>query len=219
MTDITINHKPQSSKSIAIFGSMLYISLVIASIILFNKMISVNIQTTNIVFSGSLIPYVCLYPLSFIMLKLQGYKIVNAIILSMIACSLVFLCLCQLVMLLPSSPSTPPLIEPFLQAPFKMYLGGLIAMPAGIYASFLALRIMHSFNIGFHWISLSIATIVGEIINTLIIFPIGFSGKYAMAHIFSKIVVDALIFKFITAIVLSMITMVILNIIVKHKQG
>jgi len=195
---------------------MLYLLFVIASIILFKNVISIHYIGIDIKISGSLIPYVFLYPLSFIILKLYGYRTVNNIILSMLVSALIFVVFCKIVIALPNDQPKSDAIKTILDSAYIMFLAGLVAMPAGIYASFLTLRLLEKINLGFNFLSLSIATAIGEIINSVIVFPIGYHGQYTMHTIFSTIIIDALIFKLISGIILAGCTIYVLNLIRKN---
>ena len=161
---------------------MTYFAMVIASIMLFNEVMIIPVRSTSIVFSGALIPYVFLYPIAFIVLRIYGLSSVHNMIWSMILGSLVFVIVSKAVISLSSNPSDIYLI---LNNAFKMYLAGLVGMPAGIYFSFLSLHFLSKLGFGFNVLSIFIATVMGELVNTVIVFPIGFHGVYNMHQLFS----------------------------------
>lgn len=194
---------------------MSYLSLVVASILLFNEMISIKISFLSIELSGSLVPYVFLYPISFIVLRVYGPKSVHNMIWSMVLGSLLFVVISNIVIGL-SDPSSSA-AYPILSSSFKMYLAGLIGMPAGIYSSFLTLYLLMQIGFRFSALSIFIATIFGELINTIIVFPIGFHGKYTLDKLFTDVIVDSLIFKIIMSAILSCFAMLLVNLIIKYK--
>jgi len=204
--------------AILAFCYMVYVTLVIASIVLFNQMIEFRLLNMTIDISGSIIPYVFLYPISFIVLRIYGYKTVNQMILCMILASLVFTSMCFIITILPTNSTdlNPNGLRYILHSSFKMYLGGFIALPAGIYASFLTLSFLDYIGLNFGAISLTIATIIGEIVNTIIVFPIGFHGVYNLSIIFNNIIIDALIFKAIAGTILAIFTIFTIKLIVNH---
>lgn len=193
-----------------------YITMLIASVVLFKQTVIVDIYSVNFKLLGALIPYVFLYPLSFIVLRLYGYKTVNNLIVSMIISSFIFFVFCTFVISLPNGHQASALAE-ILSSSFRMYLVGFIAMPAGIYSSFLMLAMLSRLGLGFNVFSLSIATIFGEFINTIMVFPFGFHGMHSMATILSDIIVDALIFKFVMSIILSIFCILIINLALKLR--
>ena len=113
--------------------------------------------------------------------------------------------------------STQTGIDTILSSSFKMYLAGLIGMPAGMYASFLTINLLSKVGVSFNGITLAIATITGEIINTMIVFPIGLNGAVTFHKVFHAIIIDALVFKIIIGTILSFISILIINVLVNKK--
>jgi uncharacterized PurR-regulated membrane protein YhhQ (DUF165 family) len=199
---------------------MFYVSFVISSIVLFDTMIKLNIFGINVVLSGSIIPYTFLYPISFIALRLYGYRSVNQMIICMILSTLVFTSMCHFVTELPAAQGiqSQSSLRAILQSSYQMYFAGFIALPAGIYSSFIALSLLDKVKLHFGVLALTISTIVGEFVNTIIVFPLGSHSTYSLSVIVKNIITDALIFKFSMGIVLALITVVIINILTKNYE-
>lgn len=197
-----------------------YISIVLSCLILYKQITIISIFSFKLTLTGSVIPYVLLYPMAFIVLRLYGYKAINNLIAAMIASSFLFLILCAIVTALPHDPNFAKdmAVESILHASFKMYLVGIFAMPIGIYSSFVALSFLSRFGLGFNVFTLSLATIIGELINTVIIMPLGLEGQFSLEHILNKIMVDALVYKFIMGVILSFFCVLIINIALKAKM-
>ena len=205
------------------FTFMLYAVLVVSTIVLFEDVVTINLfSIMSIKVSGCLFPYVFLYPLSFIVLRLYGYRNTNIMIGSMMITTLIFVLIVQSVGYFSEASSqminTYTGINKVYEVAFKMYLAGFIAMPAGIYMSFLAMSLFTRINIGFNLFTLSIATIIGEIANTFIAFPLGLFKTYDFATIFSQFILGALIFKIIAAIILSIPTAIFFKLYARQTQ-
>ncbi len=196
------------------FLTALYGTLVIASLVLFSA-VRLSLFSIPLVVSGGVIPYVFLYPVSFIALRVYGTRTV----LKMIA-SLIFVVFCECVLLLPQATSgiATQALHHILISSYKMYLAGLIAMPAGIYAAFLTLGYLSKYVAKFSVFTIILATTVGGLVNTLIVFPIGFHGTYSLNMIFSEIIVDTLIFKLIAGVVLSVPTIMAIKLLVTLRE-
>jgi len=214
MHKFNISNGYNNSDFILSFLFMSYLSLVVASIVLFNEIISIKFFSFEMVFSGSLVPYVFLYPISFIVLTIYGLKNVHNMIWSMVLGSLVFVIISNFVIRISNVESSAYSI---LNSSFKMYLAGLIGMPAGIYASFIALYLLMKLGLKFNALSIFISTIFGEFINTAIVFPIGFHGKYQLKEIFTHVIIDSLIFKVVMGGILSCIAIYVVNLIIHYK--
>jgi uncharacterized PurR-regulated membrane protein YhhQ (DUF165 family) len=210
----SLTPEKNNSDSALVMLNMMYITMVILSIILFNQILEFNIFSIDIRLSGSVVPYVFLYPISFTVLRVYGFKHVNRMIGAMLVISLVFVAMCKVVVLLSSNTTS---VHHILASSAKMYLAGLLGMPAGIYTSFLVINLFSKIGMKFNVISITIATIIGEIVNTLIVFPIGFNGEFSLSTIFSKLIVDAMVYKAIFAAVLSIIAVVVINILTQRK--
>jgi uncharacterized PurR-regulated membrane protein YhhQ (DUF165 family) len=178
--------------------------MVVLSIVLFDQMLNFSIFGMQMELSGAVVPYVFLYPVSFIVLRVYGFQQVNYMIGSMIIVSLFFVVMSTVVAQLSSNTTD---IHTILMSSYKMYLAGFIGMPAGIYSSFLIIQWLEKMRVSFCVFSLCVATIVGEAVNTMIVFPIGFHGQYTMQQIFNRIIVDAMLFKIIVGIVLAFVAM------------
>lgn len=214
MHKFNISSSCNNSDFILSFLLMSYLSLVIASIVLFNEIITIKFLSFSMELSGSLVPYVFLYPISFIVLSVYGLKNVHNMIWSMVLGSLVFVIICNIVIRISNVESSA---YPILSSSFKMYLAGLIGMPAGIYASFISLYFLIRLGLKFSALSIFISTIFGEIINTVIVFPIGFHGKYQFKEIFTHVIIDSLAFKIVMGGILSCIAIYVVNLIIRYK--
>lgn len=201
------------------FLYMLYLCFVIASIVLFETIVKLHVVFFDITISGSVIPYTFLYPISFIVLRVYGYKSVNQMIFCMILTSLIFTMICHAITSMPSSGmlAQSPL-KNILQSSYQMYFAGFLALPAGMYSSFLALGFLEKIGLKVGITSLSIATAIGETINTLIVFPIGFHGRYTLSTIFGHIITDTLIFKLTIGIILAIITVFTINYLMREYE-
>jgi uncharacterized PurR-regulated membrane protein YhhQ (DUF165 family) len=196
------------------FLSMMYVTLVILSIILFNQILNFNMLFMDIKLSGAVVPYVFLYPISFIVLRIYGLQQVNHMIGAMTIVSLIFVIMSKIVVSLSSNLTG---VHSILASSFKMYIAGFIGMPAGIYASFVCINMLYKIGLKFNATTLLIATIFGEIVNTLIVFPIGFKGQYSLQFILGNILVDALLFKVVMGAILAFITVFLINYIIHNK--
>lgn len=208
---LTETNKPNFTLN---FLCMTYVTMVVLSIVLFDQILHFGLFGAHIQLSGAVVPYVFLYPISFIVLRVYGLRHVNNMIGAMILVSLLFVLMATAVANFSSNTTG---IHGILLSSIKMYIAGFIGMPAGIYASFLVLKWLSQINISFNTVSLTIATIFGEIINTVIVFPMGFHGNFTMQQIFSHIIVDALVFKIITGAILSFFAMRVINFLVNRK--
>lgn|SRR3990167_9527230 len=198
------------------FLCMTYITMVVLSIVLFDQILNFKFFGISIELSGAVVPYVFLYPISFIVLRIYGLRYVNNMVASMIIVSLLFALISTVV----SAYSTNKTgIHDILLNSSKMYLAGFIGMPAGIYTSFLVLKWLSKVNITFNVLSLTIATIIGEIINTIVVFPVGFHGEYSSREIFRSIIIDAMIFKIIIGAILAVIAIITIKILIKIKMN
>lgn len=198
------------------FLSMLYVTMVVLSIVLFDQMLNFSVFGMHMELSGSVVPYVFLYPISFIVLRVYGLQQVNYMIGAMIMVSLLFVIMSTIVAQLSSNTTN---IHSILISSYKMYLAGFIGMPAGIYSSFLIIKWLEKIRISFGLFSLCVATIVGEAINTMIVFPIGFHGQYTVQQIFNGIIVDAMLFKIVAGIILAFGAMVVINLLLLKKAS
>lgn len=196
------------------FFYMLYITMVIASIILFNQILDFNLLGMKITLSGGVVPYVFLYPISFIVLKAYGLRCVNQMIASMVVVSLSFVIMSKIVVGLSTNTTE---IHKILSNSFQMYIAGFIGMPAGIYSSFLAINLLSKVGLPFNFVSIFIATIVGEIINTIIVYPIGFHNVFSIKTIFSSMIIDAMIFKVIMGAFLACATVIAIKVILNFR--
>lgn len=196
------------------FLSMTYVTMVILSIILFDQILDFSLLGMHIQLSGSLIPYVFLFPISFITLRVYGLSEVNHMIAAEILVSLLFVVMATVVAHFSANTTD---IHSILLSSSKMYMAGFIGMPAGIYASFLTIKWLGKMSIPFNTFSLCIATIVGEMINTVIVFPVGFHGQYSMHEIFSSIIVDAMLFKAIAGVLLAFLAMISIDFLIQKK--
>jgi uncharacterized PurR-regulated membrane protein YhhQ (DUF165 family) len=158
--------------------------------------------------SGSVIPYVFLYPISFIVLRVYGLKQVNNMIGAMTIVSLFFVLFSKFVIVLSSNDTG---VHEILANSFKMYLAGFIGMPIGIYASFICINALMRFDLNFNFVTLTISTLVGEIINSLIVFPIGYSGTYSLEVILKEVFVNAMLFKSVMGSILAGLTVLIVK--------
>lgn len=197
------------------FLSMLYVTMVVLSIVLFNQIIDFSLFGMPMQLSGAVIPYVFLFPISFITLRVYGLSEVNHMIASMVLVSLLFVVIATAVAHFSSNTTG---IHNILLSSSKMYIAGFIGMPAGIYASFLTIQWLEKMGVSFNTFSLCVATIIGEIINTVIVFPLGFHGEYTMHEIFTGIIVDAMLFKAIAGILLSFLAMISINFLLREKK-
>lgn len=199
---------------ILLFLCMSYVTFVILSIVLFQEIVELDFLNFHINLSGAVIPYVFLYPISFIVLRVYGLDKVNSMIASMILASLLFVSMAKIIVAYSSNVTS---VNTFLASSFKMYLAGFIGMPAGIYTSFLTITFLNRLGFSFNVLTLTLATITGEIVNTAIVFPIGFHGQYSLFELFNHIILDALIFKIIVGAVLSWLTVIVINLILQKK--
>lgn len=219
MFKIQLREKTQAPDMLLVFVFMIYISLVIASIVLFKEIIQINLGSLKLNISGSTVAYIFNYPICFFVLRLYGYKTVNRMIASMLITAFIFVAFCKIIIALPHDPQVARSYElaNILASTFKTYLAGFIAVPAGIYASFIALSMLDKIGARFSILSLSLSTVFGEIINTFIIFPIGFHDTYTMTTIINTFIIDALIFKTIAGVILATLTILAVNFVVKYK--
>src|SRR3989338_2330008 len=72
------------------FLSMLYVTMVVLSIVLFDQILRFPLFGMQMQLSGSVVPYVFLYPISFIVLRVYGFQQLNYMLGSMIVVSLLF---------------------------------------------------------------------------------------------------------------------------------
>ena len=198
------------------FLSMTYVAMVALSIVLFDQILRFGLFNIKIQLAGAVVPYVFLYPISFIVLRVYGLRQLNSMMGAVILTSLLFVVMATAIANYSSNITG---IHHILSNSIKMYIAGFIGMPAGIYTSFLILKWLSSLNISFNTISLTLATIAGEVVNTMIVFPIGFHGDYSMQQIFNNIIVDALAFKAIMSAVLSFIAMRIIKFLLDRKTN
>ena len=198
------------------FFSMLYVTMVVLSIVLFDQILNFSVFGMPMELSGAVVPYVFLYPISFIVLRVYGLQQVNYMLGSMIVVSLLFVIMSTVVAQLSSNTTD---IHSILMNSCKMYIAGFIGMPAGIYSSFLIIKWLEKIGVTFGAFSLCVATLVGEAINTMIVFPIGFHGQYTAQKIFSGIIVDAMLFKIIAGIILAFGAMVVINLLLLKKAN
>lgn len=209
-----LSSEVNSSDFILIFLCMAYVTMVISSIVLFSQIIKFDFFGINISLSGSVVPYVFLYPISFIVLRIYGFKYVNHMIGSMILVSLLFVFMSKIVVGMSSNLTA---VHTILANSLKMYLAGFIGMPAGIYTSFLVINVINKIGVPFNIVSIAIATIIGEIVNTVIVFPLGFHDQFSLHIIFNKIIIDALVYKILMGVVLAFFTVITINIIINTK--
>lgn len=194
--------------------NMTYIAMVISSIVLFELILKLNLFGIHIELPGGVVPYVFLYPISFIILRVYGIENVNITIGATILVAFIFVTMAKLIALLSPENTT---INHILSSSYKMYLVGFIGMPAGMYTSFLTINLLNKIGFSFNGISLSIATAAGELVNTLIVFPIGLHGSVSTYQIFHEIVADALLFKFIAGTILAFMSIIIINVTINSK--
>ena len=219
MVEVCFNgNSNRPADGILVFLQMLYVSLVIASIVLFTTLAQINLLGFQLKISGSVIPYVALYSVSFIILKIYGYKSVNQTIACMMIASLLFIIICHTVVNLQTPASSNQQLQ-LAESTYQMYFAGFIALPLGMYSSFLALALLNKIGLSFGVISLSLATVIGETINTIVVFPIGFHGVYSIETIFQEIITNTLIFKFIAGIILAIITNLVIKLLAKRYES
>jgi uncharacterized integral membrane protein (TIGR00697 family) len=219
MIKLSFNNNDNCPDFTLVLLHTMYTMLVIASILLFNTIIEVNIPLLSVKVSGSVLSYTLLYPIAYITLRIYGYKSVNHMIFSMMITTAIFSVLCYSVTSLQTAANMPinSQLQNILHSAFRMYMAGFIALPAGFYASFFTLTLLEKVNLKFGIISLSIATAIGECTNTLLVFPLGFHGKISFAELVN-VVTDALIFKLTIGIVLSILTVLVVNYLINKYE-
>ena len=147
MYDERIHLEKKSTDFILMLLSMTYVTLVILSIILFDEMIKKKYFGLTFNLSGAVVPYVFLYPISFIVLRIYGFKQVNNMIGSMTIVSLFFVLFSKFVISLSSNDTG---VHQILANSLKMYLAGFIGMPIGIYSSFLCLNTLLKIGLNYN---------------------------------------------------------------------
>jgi len=193
---------------------MLYIAMIISSIVLFELIFKVNLCGIHINLPSAVVPYVFLYPISFIILRVYGIESINKTIGSAILVALIFVIMAKLISFLSPNQTS---ISDILSSSFKMYVVGFIGMPAGMYTSFITINVLNKLGVSFNGISLSIATAIGEFVNTIIVFPIGLHDRMSLHTIFTEIIIDALIFKIIIGTILAFFSVIVINIIINRR--
>ena len=210
MLELKISNHRRAPDLILTTIYMIYTAMVVTSIVMFDELITFKFLGFDIILSGSIVPYVMLYPLSFIVLRIYGSSAVNNMIGGMILGSLSFVLLSKVIVFFASNTTE---IDHIINTSMKMYVAGFLGMPAGIYGSFLCLSYLFRLGMGFNFISLSIASVFGEIINTYIVFPFGFHGRLSFHTIFTNVILDAMLFKIIAGIILSIVAMIVIRLI------
>lgn len=185
------------------------------SMISFSENITISIlQNFSITFSVCLIPYAFLYPIAFIMFRIYGPTHANIMIVaSLIGVAITILFLILLLHLSNHNSVTAIWIESLFHTSKGMYIVGFVAMPLGIYSSFFMLNILARLKMGLNVVTLFLSSSFGEVINTILVYPLGSNAKNAEHAIFNTIIADTLIFKIIAAIILSFLTMMVISFI------
>lgn len=196
----------------------LYTSFVITCFFVFFSFIKLNILGHNILIPLSCVPYTFLYPISYVALRLYGYRQINNMIASMIISSMLFVLLIRGIHYISNfdlfyyshnlDPNQASELNTIIESSIYMYLAGLIAMPLSIYVSFYVLKLLKFFNV----VTLSIATVAGEIVNTYIVFPIGLHQHFTIHELFSGVILGAMLFKIGIGVLLSIATIIFLRI-------
>lgn len=196
----------------------IYTALVISCFFVYFNFFKIEILGYHMLIPATCVPYTFLYPISYICLRLYGYRQVNNMIASMFFSSVFFFILIKIIHSTSNfdvffhnhhvGAHSPSELMSIIHSSLYMYLLGLVAMPASIYISFYTLKLLKYFNI----FTLSIATAVGEIVNTYIVFPLGMHNHFNTATLLSNVVVSALIFKIVMGILLSALAIVYLRI-------
>ncbi len=198
---------------------MAYYMCVITSIVVFQKVVTVNFGAFEWDIPGSLFPYVFLYPIGYVVLKVYGYPVISKMIMSTLLMSLIFVLVCTLIINLPSNTlQIDGNLKAILDASIRFYMAGLIAMPAGAFASLHMVNLLKN-KIHQDYILFIISTLVGELINTIIVFTIAFVGVYSIGHIITEFVVSAYIFKIIAAIVTTPLAVFGVRFLVKKSKA
>src|SRR4051812_48135243 len=109
------------------FLCMMYVVMAILSLLLFGQIISFKFFSFPMEVSGAVIPYVFLYPISFIVLRIYGLRYVNNMIISMLLVFLLFVLMATVVVKFSSIQTG---INDILIHSGKMFVIGLFGMPA-----------------------------------------------------------------------------------------
>jgi len=202
--------------------SNIYVAVLIATIVLFGQMIECSIFEFNFSIAASVVAYVFLYPITFIVFRIYGYKATNQLIFSVFIGSLFFFVFCFLITSIHTSDINANVsgLKLILHKALKMYLYGLVGMPAGIYTGVFTLiffvRLFKDINV----LAVFMATIVGELVNTIIVFPATYWSITSWSALYN-LIIDALAFKVLAAFVLCYPTIFLINFIntkIKYRK-
>lgn len=178
--------------------SMGYITSIIASIIFFNKFITIGALFT----SASLISYSFTYFFGNAISEVYGFLLARRLIWSAIICGNAFTLYCNSILMIPSPAyeNHDQVLSQVIGGSFRAGIAGTIAMLAGSYISVYIISRTKIFFLGQkYWIRTFFASSVGEAANTLIVFPIGMFGVITNANLLNTII-SAYIFKLIFVI-------------------
>lgn len=175
--------------------SMAYITSIIASIIFFNKFITVGPLFT----SASLISYSFTYFFGNAISEVYGFILARRLIWSTIICGNAFTLYCNVILMIhsPSYENHDAVLSQVMGGSLRASIAGTIAMLAGSYISIYIISKTKIFFLGHqYWIRNLIASSIGEAVNTLIVFPVGMFGIISNTTLINT-VVSAYLFKLI----------------------
>lgn len=164
------------------------------------------------------IPFSLLFPISYIVLRLYGYKQINNMMISMFFTSISFIIITKIAFVISNydlyvqenniTSTASSELGSIIRSTLYFYIPGLIIMPLSVYISFYVIKLFNFFNS----FSLSVATAIGEIFNTYVVLPIGLYPHSIISHLTSTIIFSAAIFKVLIGVILSILTMLFLRI-------
>lgn len=195
-----LSRKEKPQYKYLLFLAMGYITAILISVVLFNKVIKIG----PFLFEGGLLTYPIIYSICDITAEVYGYNITKKMIWGAIIWGNLFALLTTAIINLPSPEiyNHNSAYQTVLGYDFRLTSAGTLAY---LCASFTTAYLMTRFKVFFggkYFIARYITSIaIGELIDTFIVFSIGFAGRLPMSKI-ADIMVSALTYKIAMAFVL-----------------
>lgn len=173
--------------------SIAYITSIIASIIFFNKFIRIGYLFS----SASLISYSFTYFFGNAISEVYGFILARRLIWSAIICGNAFTLYCNLILKIPSPAyqNHDAVLSQVIGGSLRVGIAGTVAMLAGSYVSIYIISKTKIFFLGQkYWIRNFFASVIGETVNTFLVFPLGMFGVISNIELF-KTIISAYLFK------------------------
>lgn len=189
--------KKQSTKSLPMFFIVLYTVVILLSLTLTNKLIDVH----GYMISGCLIVFPLIFFLGDIVAEIYGYLLAQRIILLTVSGAVIFSLIITLTLLIPTPHvhDTNDAYKQIFGMSLKFTIVGFFAIWVGSIVNAYVITRWKILVCGrFFWLRSVGSTAIGELVNSLISFPLGFAGMLPV-HIIINITLVSYVIKMVYA--------------------